>query len=85
VVTGKVLLRWICECHPPAPEDPMTDGRMALTKLLQKSGKSDFLRALAESVLQVLMETDVDRLIGAGRHERTCDRLHYRNGYRDQL
>ena len=45
----------------------MTEDRMALMKLLQKSGKSDFLRALAESVLQALMETDVDRLIGAGR------------------
>jgi len=47
VVTGKVLLRWICEGHPPVPEDPMTEDRMALTKLLRKSGKSDFLRALA--------------------------------------
>ena len=39
---------------------------------------------LAEAVLQLLMETDVEGLIGAGRHERSTDRLNYRNGYRDR-
>ena len=48
----------------------MTEDRMALVELLQKSGDSDFLRAVAEAVLQILMETDVEGLIGAGRHER---------------
>ena len=33
----------------------MTDDRMALVDLLQKSGDADFLRAVAEAVLQVLM------------------------------
>ncbi len=33
-------------------------------------GDGDFLRAAAESVLQLLMEVDVEGLIGAGRHER---------------
>ena len=41
------------------------------------------LRAVAESVLQLLMEADVQGLIGAGRHERAADRLNWRNGYRD--
>src|SRR5579862_4508146 len=31
-----------------------------------------------------LMEADVEGLIGAGRHERTGDRLNYRNGYRER-
>ena len=57
---------------------------MALVELLQKSGESDFLRAVAEAVLQILMEADVEGLIGAGRHERTGDRLNYRNGYHDR-
>jgi hypothetical protein len=58
--------------EPPAiTEDPMTDDRMALTELLQKSGDGDFLRSVAEAVLQILMEADVEGLIGAGRHERT--------------
>ena len=62
----------------------MTDERMALAELLQKSGDGDFLRSVAEAVLQILMEADVEGLIGAGRHERTGDRLNYRNGYRDR-
>jgi len=57
---------------------------MALVELLQKSGDGDFLRAVAEAVLQILMEADVEGLIGAGRHERTVERLNYRNGYRDR-
>jgi len=62
----------------------MTEERMALAELLQKSGDGDFLRSVAESVLQILMEADVEGLIGAGRHERTGDRLNYRNGYRER-
>ncbi len=62
----------------------MTDDRMALVELLQKSGDGDFLRAVAEAVLQILMEADVEGLIGAGRHERSAERLNYRNGYRDR-
>lgn len=62
----------------------MTDDSMALTDLLQKAGEGDFLRRLAETVLQMLMEADVDGHIGAGRHERHPDRLNYRNGYRDR-
>jgi transposase-like protein len=62
----------------------MTDDRMALVGLLQKSGDGDFLRAVAEAVLQILMEADVEGLIGAGRHERSAERLNYRNGYRER-
>ena len=60
----------------------MTDDRMALIELLQKADDGDFLRAVAEAVLQLLMETDVGSVIGAGRHERSEARLNYRNGYR---
>ena len=62
----------------------MTEDRLPLAELLQKAGDGDFLRAVAEAVLQMLMETDVEGLIGAGRHERSADRLNYRNGYRDR-
>ena len=47
----------------------MTEGRLPLIELLQKAGEGDFLRAVAEAVLQLLMEADVECLIGAGRHE----------------
>jgi transposase-like protein len=70
--------------HPEPSEDPMTEERMALVDLLQKSDDGDFLRTVAEAVLQILMEADVESLIGAGRHERTSDRLTHRNGYRDR-
>src|SRR3984885_10470882 len=62
----------------------MTEENMNLADLLQKSGDGDFLRSVAEAVLQILMETDVEGVIGAGRHERSADRLNYRNGYRDR-
>jgi hypothetical protein len=66
------------------PEDPMTDDRLPLAELLAKAGDGDFLRSVAEAVVQLLMETDVEGLIGAGRHERTGERTTYRNGYRDR-
>jgi len=34
--------------------------------------------------VQLLMETDVEGLIGAGRYERSGERGAYRNGYRDR-
>src|SRR5689334_5206682 len=62
----------------------MTEDTMTLVDLLQKSGESDFLKSVAEAVLQILMQADVEGLIGAGRHERSAERLNYRNGYRDR-
>ena len=62
----------------------MAEDRLALADLMQKAGDSDFLRAVAEAVLQLLMENDVEGLIGAGRHERSAERLNYRNGYRER-
>ena len=53
----------------------MTDDRMALVELLQKSGDGDFLRSVAEAVLQILMEAAVEGVISAGRHERSAERL----------
>ena len=51
-------------------EPPMTDDRRPLAELAAKSGDPDFLRLIAENVLQLIMEADVDGLIGAGRYER---------------
>ena len=62
----------------------MTEDRLPLAELMAKAGDGDFLRSVAEAVVQLLMETDVDGLIGAGRHERSGDRTTYRNGYRDR-
>jgi putative transposase len=62
----------------------MTEDRLPLADLLSKSGDADFLRSVAESVLQIIMEADVDGVIGAGRFERSADRQTWRNGYRDR-
>ena len=49
----------------------MTDDKMALVELLEKADNGDFLRAVAEAVLQILMEADVEGLIGpAGMNAR---------------
>jgi hypothetical protein len=61
VVIGKVLLGWICEPHLRSPR---TEDRMAVVELLLKRAESDFLRAVTEVVLQILMEADVEGLIG---------------------
>src|SRR5215217_2884078 len=62
----------------------MTEDRLPLAELLQKAGEGDFLRSVAEAVLQLLMEADVEGLVGAGRHERSPERLNWRNGYRER-
>ena len=62
----------------------MTKTTMPLSELLEKHDEGDFLRAVAEAVLQLIMEADVEGVVGAGRHERTADRTTHRNGYRDR-
>ena len=51
-----------------------------MAELLAKAGDGDFLRSVAEAVLQLLMEADVEGLIDARRYERTGERLNWRNG-----
>jgi len=60
----------------------MTDEKMTLFELIQKADSTDFLKELAETALQRLMEFQVDDLCGAGRHERSGERANYRNGHR---
>ena len=62
----------------------MTKSNMDLSELLAKHDQGDFLRGIAEAVLQLIMESDVDGLIGAGRHERSGERTTWRNGYRER-
>src|SRR5215831_14242333 len=63
----------------------MTEERLALSELLEKAGEGDFLRAVAEAVLQLLMETDVEGLIELRDPQlqtpQTCgERTTWRNG-----
>jgi len=62
----------------------MTEESMRLIEVVQKSDDGDFLKMIAETALQRIMDADVDNMIGAGRHERSPERLTYRNGYRER-
>ena len=62
----------------------MTDDRMALMEALQKADAGNLVRSLAETVLSILMEADVDGVIGAGRYARSGERSTWRNGDRDR-
>jgi len=69
--------------HRPM-ETPMTEPTLPLIELLQKQDDGDFLRSVAEAVLQLLMEHDVEGVVGAGRYERGDGRQTWRNGYRER-
>jgi hypothetical protein len=49
---------------------------------LAEGGGGDFLKELAEAVLDRLMPLDFEGLIGAGRCERSDGRTTHRNAYR---
>src|ERR1700690_1617973 len=59
----------------------MTEDTMAFLNAMQKRGGGDFLKELAEAVLQRLMDYDVEGRIGAGRYERSDERTTQRNGF----
>jgi putative transposase len=52
----------------------MSEERLVLAEMLEKAGEGEFLRAVAHAVLQLLMESDVEGIIGAGRYERSGER-----------
>ena len=65
----------------------MTNPTIALLEYLRKMGMDQDKDFLAESVRimsQMLMELEAEKLTGAGKHERTAERMNYRNGYRDR-
>lgn len=57
---------------------------MDLTALLAQHDQGDLLPSIAKAVLQLMMESDGDRLIGAGSHQRAEQSTTKRNGYRDR-
>jgi transposase-like protein len=53
-----------------------------LASLLDGSSAGELIPELARHGLQQLIELEVAAVLGADRHERTDERLGYRNGYR---
>ena len=62
----------------------MTDEKMTLQTLIEKSPDADFLREMIGFAAERLMELEVSGLTGAGHGERSVDRINQRNGYRDR-
>ncbi len=61
------------------------DTSMARAELLRKVNiDTDFLREGVRMLAQALMEVEVTQQLGAGRQERTSERVGYRNGYRER-
>lgn len=48
------------------------------------SDKQEAFRLIAEKFLNRVMESEFDTFIGAGKHERSEDRVDYRNGYKER-
>jgi putative transposase len=65
---------------------PKTEyGDYALASLLDGSTAGELIPGLARHGLQQLIEREVAAVLGADRHERTDERLGYRNGSRPRL
>ena len=65
----------------------MANLRMTLLDLLNKEEQGadpSFLRDGVRLLAQELMDAEVTQLAGAGLHERSENRLTYRNGYRER-
>lgn len=50
----------------------MADDEQPLAELMAKTRDDDLLHSVTESLLYIIMEADVDGLIGGGRHEQSC-------------
>lgn len=62
----------------------MTDERMALLELVEKSADADLVREMLAFAADRIMEAEVELVTGAVKGARTALRENHRNGYRDR-
>jgi len=62
----------------------MTDDKIALSSLLEKSSDSSFLREMIGFAADRLMQLETGAICNAAPGERSADRQNQRNGYRDR-
>ena len=62
----------------------MTDNRMALIELIEKSADADLVRELLAFAADRLMALEVEGLTGAPLGARSAERVNHRNGYRER-
>src|SRR5882724_4977724 len=62
----------------------MTDDKIALQGLLEKSSDASLLREMIGFAAQRLMALETDALCGAAHGERSVERINQRNGFRDR-
>jgi Transposase, Mutator family len=62
----------------------MTDDRMALIELIEKSADADLVREMLAYAADRLMALEVEGLTGAPLGARSTDRVNHRNGYRER-
>ena len=68
----------------PQGHTAITDDKIALQDLLEKSSDASLLREMIGFAAQRLMALETDALYGAGHGERTAERINQRNGFRDR-
>ena len=61
----------------------MTDDRIVLIELLEKSGDAVFLCEMLSFVAARLIALEIDGLCGTGPGECSPERVNHRNGYRE--
>jgi putative transposase len=62
----------------------MTDDRMTLMELVEKSADEDLVRDMLADAAERLMEMEVEAAAGAPKGARTSARTAQRNGYRER-
>ena len=62
----------------------MTDDRMALLALIEKTADADLVRAMLAFAAERLMDLEVEAKAGVPAGVRSPERLNHRNGYRER-